>query len=271
MRSPLLLTATVLACALTPSFVQETGGTPPRRVGGGTNSPPVCVINTPLIVECQGDTTVVVLDASGSFDADGDALNYVWQVSPNASLDDNNLIMPTLTIDTSSGCETNVGIRLRVGDGQYSSFCRIIMTVVAPSDPLVLELDIKPGSCPNPINTGAGGVVPVSVLGTASFDVALVNLATVRLGRVDGTGGTIAPTGTIAYEDTGTPFADDGCDCHAATGDGITDLSLKFAKPALVATLLLESEPPSSYLPLQLTGELIDGTPFVAYDCIRVQ
>ena len=39
----------------------------------------------------------------------------------------------------------------------------------------------------------------------------------------------------------------------------------------LVATLLLESEPPSSYLPLQLTGELIDGTPFVAYDCIRVQ
>jgi hypothetical protein len=271
MKAPLLVTATVLACALTPSFMQDRGGTPPRRSGGGSNSPPVCVINIPLTVECQGDTTVVVLDASGSFDLDGDPLSYVWQVSPNAFLDDNNLVMPTMTIDTSGGCETNVGIRLRVGDGQFLSFCRIVLTVVSPTDPLVLDLDIKPGSCPNPIETGAGGVVPVSLLGTASFDVTLVNLTTVRLGRVDGIGMTIAPTSQIAYSDTGTPFADDGCECHTLTGDGITDLSLKFAKQAMVTAFLLEGEPEFSYLPLELTGELTDGTPFVAYDCIRVQ
>lgn len=269
MRTLALAAATVLACTLTPSFQDQV--TPPRRIGGGTNSPPVCVINLPASVECQGDTTVVVLDASGSFDPDGDPLNFTWQVGPNASLDDNNLLMPTLTIDTSGSCDTVVGIRLRVGDGQFLSFCRTFLTVVSAPDPLVLELDIKPGSCPNPVNTGGGGVVPVSLLGTGSFDVADVNLATVRLGRADGLGLTIAPTSQISFEDTGTPFADDGCDCHEETGDGITDLSLKFAKQAMVTAFLLEDEASFSYLQIELTGELGDGTPFVAYDCIRVQ
>jgi hypothetical protein len=265
-----VVAATVLACALAPSFGEQPD-IPVRRIGGPPNSPPVCIVDMPFSVECQGAVTIVAIDGSASYDPDGDPLSFTWQVSPNATVDDNHSPTPLITIDTSGSCDTAIGIRLRLGDGQNISFCRLFVSVYSTPEELVLDLDIKPGSCPNPVNTGAGGLVPISLLGTKNFDVSEVNLATLRLGRVDGVGMTIAPTSQISFEDTGTPFADDGCDCHDLTGDGIVDLSLKFAKEPMVTAFQLALEPRFSYLPLELTGELMDGTPFVAYDCIRVQ
>ena len=46
-------------------------------------------------------------------------------------------------------------------------------------------LDIKPGSYPNSINTKSKGVIPVALLGTDSFDVTTVNVATLRFGPSD--------------------------------------------------------------------------------------
>lgn len=154
-------------------------------------------------------------------------------------------------------------------DGCHEASCQQIITIEEPpaGDP---ELDIKPGSCPNPLNTGSNGVLPVSLLGTAGFDVTDVDLATLVLGRADGVGGTVAPT-QIQIADTGTPFEGEGCDCHELTGDGILDVSLKFKRQDVVAALQLEQEPAFSYLPLRLSGTLLDGTPFSAEDCIRVQ
>ncbi|HEA68418.1 MAG TPA: hypothetical protein ENI07_16590 [Desulfobacterales bacterium] len=45
-----------------------------------------------------------------------------------------------------------------------------------------IEIDIKPGSDPNSINLGAGGVVPVAINGSPEFDVTTVNLGSVLLG-----------------------------------------------------------------------------------------
>ena len=45
-----------------------------------------------------------------------------------------------------------------------------------------VPIDIKPGSDPNAVNLGANGVVPVAILGSATFDVTWVDPNTVTLG-----------------------------------------------------------------------------------------
>ncbi len=44
-----------------------------------------------------------------------------------------------------------------------------------------VEIDIKPGSDPNPINPGSNGLIPVAILTTDDFNAADVNSATVTL------------------------------------------------------------------------------------------
>ena len=46
---------------------------------------------------------------------------------------------------------------------------------------ILLPVDIKPGSCPNPINVKSKGVLPTEILGTEDFDVTMVDPASVRL------------------------------------------------------------------------------------------
>ena len=137
-------------------------------------------------------------------------------------------------------------------------------------------LDIRPGSCPNPLNRNSNGILPVALVGTAGFDVAEVDLATVRLARVDGEGGEAAPNEgppgpSSTTADVATPFGGDTCDCHDLGGDGIDDLSLKFRTSDLVDALDLNNSPFGDLVELVVTGELLDGTPFTSeIDCIRL-
>ena len=50
---------------------------------------------------------------------------------------------------------------------------------------IVGELDIKPGSCPNPFNRRAAGVLPVALVGNADIDVSMVDLSTLQISRTD--------------------------------------------------------------------------------------
>jgi hypothetical protein len=242
----------------------------PQGSGHRGNLPPICAVDGPLIVECQGELTSIQLDGLGSSDPEGRPLRFNWAASPGTLIDDPRSPTPTLTIDTSSSCEVAVGVRLRVSDGFNVSLCRIAVYVVAPSGPRLLELDVKPGSCPNPLQVTQNGLTPVSLLGTAGFDVQNVDTSTLLLGRADGVGAKIAPT-RLTQSDTGTPLKDDGCDCHTLTGDGITDLSLKFDTQAMVSAFELAGVDDMSFLTLELTGLLENETAFAARDCIRVQ
>jgi hypothetical protein len=144
------------------------------------------------------------------------------------------------------------------------------ITVTGPLPPVTEDVyvDIKPSSCPNPINLNRNGVMSVAVLGTDEFDVATIDPSTILLMR-EGVGGKVVPL-RWSYEDVATPYeGEDDCGCHELGGDGYVDLTLKFETQDLVSTLNLD-EVVGETIPLTLTGNLNDGTPFEGQDCVWV-
>jgi len=143
----------------------------------------------------------------------------------------------------------------------------------SPTSALTVALDIKPGSCPNPLNVRAGtnsrgnakekkgGVLPVAVLGTATFDVSRINVSTVHLEGIE-------PL-RYDYKDVAAPVVNgEACECSTAGPDGNLDLTLKFQKSDIVATLGTVSK--GDVVPLTLTDQLEDGTSFEAVDCVMI-
>jgi len=123
-----------------------------------------------------------------------------------------------------------------------------------------IDVDIKPGSCPNPLNVKSKGVLPVAVLGTAEFDVTAIDLASIRLAGV-------APIRSN-FEDVATPADGGECECTTAGPDGCIDLSLKFNTQDIVNALGEVAD--GEVLEVALTGELLDGTAIEGSDCIVI-
>jgi hypothetical protein len=172
----------------------------------------------------------------------------------------------------------------------------VFITKFADADMLSLPLDIKPGSCPNPLNVRPfdnlarnvnpqkGGVLPVAILGTGEFDVTDIDVSTLLLEGV-------APL-RHGLEDVAAPVSDDeakdgidlelhscqdfatsvannvDCECTTEGPDGHVDLALKFQKSQIVAAL--GPVKVGDVIPLTLMGELSDGTPFEATDCVTI-
>jgi hypothetical protein len=144
------------------------------------------------------------------------------------------------------------------------------VSVVCPE----VALDIKPGSCPNPFNIklfewangekpDKGGVLPVAVLGSATFDVTEIDLSSLRLEGV-------APLakGGPHVSDVAGPVADPtGCGCTTAGADGYADLMMKFQSQAIAEAIAPGYEGDRE---LTLTGYYLDGVPFEAKDCIVI-
>ena len=72
------------------------------------------------------------------------------------------------------------------------------------------------------------------------------------------------------YDDVGTPFEGEPCDCHEMMGDSILDLTLKFRSDDVTSVLMLEDQPGGAYVPLVISGLMLDGTPFTGVDCLRL-
>ncbi|MFC2169968.1 PKD domain-containing protein [Acidobacteriota bacterium] len=136
---------------------------------------------------------------------------------------------------------------------------------------ITVNIDIKPGSCPNPLNLESKGVLPVAVLGTEDFDVTVIDPETIVLAREGYEDFGVSPI-RWNYEDVATPFEGELCDCHDLNEDGFLDLTLKFKTKDLVQDLLLAEETGNT-IPLTLTGNLTqenDGTQIRGSDCIKV-
>ena len=123
------------------------------------------------------------------------------------------------------------------------------------------------------MNRKSHGVLPVAIVGSATFDVTQVDLATVRLARADGVGGGVAPHEGppgphSVLDDVATPFGGEPCDCSDTAGDGVVDWSLKFETDELVQVLQLDSLAGSTTVELVLSGRLRNGSEFAASDCV---
>jgi len=135
-------------------------------------------------------------------------------------------------------------------------------------DPDCPNLDIKPGSCPNPLNLKSKGLTTVAVLGTENFDVQMnIDPGTIRLTR-EGTSESVSPI-RWNYEDVSAPYPGEPCDCWVTAGDGTMDLNFKFDTSELVEKLDLNSLSGET-IPLVIKGSLYNQTSFQAQDCIKI-
>jgi hypothetical protein len=135
--------------------------------------------------------------------------------------------------------------------------------------PVEVPVDVKPGSCPNPLNTTVRGDLPVAVLGAADLDVTTIDPASIRLEGV-------APIRS-GYEDVGAPFEpyvgkqDCSLDCNEWEGDGWMDLTLKFAAHEIGNAL--GDVAYRECVPLTLTGNFMDeygGGPIIGEDVVVI-
>jgi hypothetical protein len=129
--------------------------------------------------------------------------------------------------------------------------------------PAVIGVDVKPGSCLNPINLASKGVLPVAVLGTEDFDVNAIDPASIMLAGVSAL--------RSNYEDVAAHVIDgDECECNAEGPDGLVDMTLKFKTPQVVEQIINSLEDPVARdeLVLVLTGALYDGTLIQGQDCV---
>jgi len=79
--------------------------------------PPDCDTGGPYVAECQGNTTAVALDGTGSSDPEHHPLVFMWATDcPGASLDDPASPTPALTVDTAPGCAVDCTVTLTLTD-----------------------------------------------------------------------------------------------------------------------------------------------------------
>ena len=136
-----------------------------------------------------------------------------------------------------------------------------------PTSAVVTSVDIRPQSCPNPLNVGAPGVLPVAILATATFDVTTIDLSSVKLQGV-------SPLRS-ALEDVSTPFTGtlvSATSCTTTGPDGFTDLILHFSNPAVSAALGTVTR--GQVLVLTLTGNLLPqfgGTSITGQDIVVIK
>jgi len=129
----------------------------------------------------------------------------------------------------------------------------------------VVPVDIKPESCPNPLNVNSEGVLPVAILGTDDIDVTNFDPSTIKLEGV-------SPLRS-ELEDVATPFTPftgkgEAFDCTDEGPDGFVDLTFKFSTQAIVAALGPVQD--GDVLVLSLTGLTTIGNPIEGEDVVII-
>lgn len=159
--------------------------------------------------------------------------------SVSITLDDGSL---TGTYENGSDVDLDISCYLGLTVSLVVSGCSTEPPVTA------VQIDIKPGSDPNPINPGSNGLVPVAIFGADDFDVATVVVETVALaGREVATRGK-AEKLMSRFEDV--------------NDDGITDLLLQVETQS--DGELWESGE------VKLTGKTLDGKDIEGVDEIVI-
>jgi hypothetical protein len=125
-----------------------------------------------------------------------------------------------------------------------------------------VAVDIKPGSCPNPLSVNSRGVLPAAILGSEHFDVHSIDPVSIQLAGVSAIRSSLEDVATLLMD------ADD-CECSEAGPDGYADLTLKFNTQEITEALGDVND--ADVVRLTLTGVLQDSTLIEGTDCIVVR
>ena len=144
-------------------------------------------------------------------------------------------------------------------------------------------IDVKPQSCPNPLNAKKKGVIPVAILGSDTLDVGDIDPSTIQLNGVDAKPGFVVADVAQPVDDPNQKGenldetcgrcwewddATEGETYIEAGGDGHLDLVLTFDAQAVITSLgpLVND----ACHTLELTGELTGGGDIEGTDFIRL-
>jgi hypothetical protein len=170
----------------------------------------------------------------------------------------------------------------------------LMLVIGSASAQVQVEVDIKPGSCPNSFNGKSMGNVPVAIVGSDEFDVTTVDLTTITLEGVPALVEGVIEDNTQPNDDNTDCFtcfdADDpanfNCDLWDKTGDvpvegtdglddsycggdGYSDLIVKFDTQALADAIGVADR--NECVELELTGETYDGISIVGSDSVLIR
>ncbi len=225
-----------------------------RILPPGDGSGGLIVANTTDIKRLDGSGAVVQ-----TYDAPGENAWFAMNLDPNGTsfwggdFVTNNFYRFNISTGT---IELGPVSSLPVGN----LFGLAVKGEITSSLALEVAFDIKPTSCPNPLNVVGGGVLPAAILGTEDFDVSEIDPTTIELEGV--------PVSRYDYEDVTTPIPDDAeeCDCTTEEGDGYMDLTLKFNKSDIVSAIgpVMDGD----VITLTVSGNLLDGREFDGTDCV---
>lgn len=181
-------------------------------------------------------------------------------------------------LEDGHGYDSEIGAvaRYAVSDKVYITYSQTpfaltmaeLVEVLAVPAEIEVPVDIKPQSCPNPLNVGAKGVLPVAILGTTDLDVTQVDLSSIKLEGVSPLRSDLEDVAT-PFE----PFVDKrlATDCTTAGADGYMDLTLKFDNQAIAS--VLGSVTDGEVRVLKLTSNLkpeFGGIPIIGEDVVVI-
>jgi hypothetical protein len=137
-----------------------------------------------------------------------------------------------------------------------------------PPTPIEISFDIKPRSCPNPLNAnvhgrGNTGVLPVAIIGSADFDVTQINLSTIRVAGL-----TFLRSSLMDVSGPIDGSSRENCECLSSGPDGHPDLTMKFDKRDIVDALGPVDD--GEEISLEIQGRLYDETEFYGIDCVTI-
>jgi hypothetical protein len=148
----------------------------------------------------------------------------------------------------------------------YDGFLIVDLGSYSGEEPINVSLDIKPSSCPNPINTKSKGVTSVAICGDQDINVTEIDTASIRLEGVAPLRSNIEDVATPFEPYTGKEFSDD---CNEYGADGFDDLVLKFNTQEIVEAIGDVED--GDVLILTVSGELSDGAGIEGEDVVVIK
>ncbi|MHC4658773.1 MAG: PKD domain-containing protein [Planctomycetota bacterium] len=228
---------------------------------------------TPPVADADGPYSIYVgdtltLDASGSTDDDNDIVSYMWDLNDDetfetdaggqAIFDVNYVYLQSLGLLV----DFTYDIHVKVTDSEGQSDVNDSTLIIVPKPAVKVVVDIKPGSCPNPVNVKSSGVLPIAILGTEDVNVLDIVPTSIRLAGVE-------PLRS-GYDDVAGPVSDcNDCNCTTDGPDGFLDLTLKFKTQRIVEAIGDVND--GDILELELTGVLFGERPIEGADCILIR